>query len=406
MTHCKLRILVAAFVLVLGFSACGGGAGAKGPIDTTPPPSGSNVAPLIVDAGPTARGVNLPSVSVTVCVPGSTQCTIIDHVLVDTASIGLRLFASQLPASVVLPPAVTGSGIPLFECQPFADGYAWGSVRRADVQLADGTGSNIAIQLMGDATATSPVPQACIDAGLGQSVNDPVSFAMNGVLGVNVFKEDCLACATTPLPAAYYDCATNPCTPLVVALSEEVQNPVYQFATNNNGVSIQLPRINAAGQTTVNGYLILGIDTQGNNQLGSVTVLTVDPSTGNFTTNYKGVALTQSIIDSGSNGFFFNDSALAACKTYPGFYCPVSATTLSATNQGANGATKSVAFTVVNADIVFAANPTFSAYQNVAGSNPFASSFDWGLPFFFGRRVYFAFEQRTTSAGAGPFVAY
>jgi hypothetical protein len=33
-------------------------------------------------------------------------------------------------------------------------------------------------------------------------------------------------------------------------------------------------------------------------------------------------------------------------------------------------------------------------------------SFDWGLPFFFGRRVANAIEGATTSVGTGPYVAY
>jgi hypothetical protein len=33
-------------------------------------------------------------------------------------------------------------------------------------------------------------------------------------------------------------------------------------------------------------------------------------------------------------------------------------------------------------------------------------AFDFGVPFFFGRSVYTAFEQRSTSSGAGPYVAF
>jgi hypothetical protein len=51
-------------------------------------------------------------------------------------------------------------------------------------------------------------------------------------------------------------------------------------------------------------------------------------------------------------------------------------------------------------------NTTFIAFNNLAGSNPLTSSFDWGMPFFYGRTVFFAFEGRSTPSGLGPFLAY
>jgi hypothetical protein len=46
------------------------------------------------------------------------------------------------------------------------------------------------------------------------------------------------------------------------------------------------------------------------------------------------------------------------------------------------------------------------AFDTVAGPN--SGSFDWGMPFFFGRNVYTAIEGVTPPSGvpAGPFVAY
>jgi hypothetical protein len=33
-------------------------------------------------------------------------------------------------------------------------------------------------------------------------------------------------------------------------------------------------------------------------------------------------------------------------------------------------------------------------------------SFDWGLPFFYGRTVYTAIENQSTPAGVGPYFAF
>ena len=62
-----------------------------------------------------------------------------------------------------------------------------------------------------------------------------------------------------------------------------------------------------------------------------------------------------------------------------------------------------IAFGVANADALFM-NPALSAFSNLAGPN--AGIFDWGLPFFYGRNVFFAIESQSTPAGPGPYVAY
>ena len=383
-------------------TGCGGGS------HTPNTSAATNFAPLLVDPGVAGLSSNQLTVQVTVCVPGTNNCKTIDHVLVDTQSTGLRLFASELPTSMALPPVAAPSGKPLLECTVFGGGnYTWGSVNLADVQVADGKGSNIEIHLLDDVTTNAVIPPTCSNGG--QSINKPSAFGTNGVLGVSVFNEDCPNCATNPLAGVYYDCASDSCA-TTVPLAMQVRNPLYQFPTNNNGVIIQLPMINVAGQTSAAGTLILGIDTQANNQLGGATVLSVDPAMGYFTTNFNGIALRKSFIDSGTNFFIFSDTALPTCKVYTTYYCPNNATTLTAINQGQgqSQATSTVTLSIVDADAVFAANPGNTVFQNIAAIAPtyLANTFDWGLPFFFGRRVYIAFERQTTSAGTGPFVAY
>ena len=153
--------------------------------------------------------------------------------------------------------------------------------------------------------------------------------------------------------------------------------------------------------------MIFGIGTQGNNGLGNAQVIPVDPITGTFTTTLPNlVPYSNSFIDSGSNALFFADGNIATCTSViaSGFDCPASTQRLSATNQGTSGAV--VHFQVANADSLFAANPSFFAFGNLAGTNPDATSFDWGLPFFFGRNVFTAIEGQNTPAGPGPYLAY
>jgi len=167
-----------------------------------------------------------------------------------------------------------------------------------------------------------------------------------------------------------------------------------------------LPAVSAPGATLA-GSLIFGIGTQSNNALGSATVYTVDPVLGNFTTTFNGQSYTDaSFLDSGSNAIYFLDSAttgLPTCTDLTFLYCPSSTQNLSATNIGANGAMGTVNFSVENGDTL-TANQSNSVLPNLGGPN--TGSFDWGLPFFYGRNVFTAIEGKSTPGGTGPYVAY
>ena len=231
-------------------------------------------------------------------------------------------------------------------------------------------------------------------------------LSANGIVGVGPFPQDCgTACTAlgTSNPAFYYVCPTaSTCTETPESISQQVQNPVAMFSTDNNGVIVELPAVTTTGAPSVNGSMIFGIGTQSNNGLGSAKVFTVDQNTGNFTTVFKGTPSSNSFIDSGSNGIFFLDTTttgIPVCGTSAkGFYCPNSAQNLTATQQGANGTTGTVSFSVANASTLFMSNNF--AFNDLAGPN--ANTFDWGLPFFFGRNVYTGMQTATQS----PYWAY
>jgi hypothetical protein len=208
------------------------------------------------------------------------------------------------------------------------------------------------------------------------------------------------------------------------SLAQQVVNPVALFAADNNGVIIELPAVSGSA-ASLSGSLVFGIGTQSNNALGSATVYTMDSSL-SFTTSYKGTPYSGSFIDSGSNGYFFLDSSIVPALTdcpqssnAPGFYCPSSTQTLTATNQGTNdlgtkGATGSVSFSIANAETLFnsSADSVFSQLGGPsiipppAGGTSMPPYFDWGLPFFYGRNVYTAIENASTPGGIGPYWAY
>jgi hypothetical protein len=66
------------------------------------------------------------------------------------------------------------------------------------------------------------------------------------------------------------------------------------------------------------------------------------------------------------------------------------------------GASRTINFNVANAQTLFQSG--FSAFNNVGGDN--SNSFDFGLPFIFGKSVLFGIEGQTTPAGTGPFFAF
>jgi uncharacterized protein DUF3443 len=392
-------------LISLAALSCGGGntvAGSSGGGPVTP---ASNVVGVVVDGGPTglsSPAINTLYTTVTVCVPGTTTCQAIDHIQVDTGSYGLRLLASQVMLS--LPVNTSTSGASLVECTTFVDGYSWGPVSRVDVQITGESAHSVPVQLIGDNRfPASTVPADCMSSG--PTIEDTVAqFGANGILGIGPLVQDCgAACVNTAQPATYYSCTQATCVATAVPLASQVQNPVTLFSTDNNGTIIELPSVSASGAASVTGSLIFGIDTQSNNQSGSQTVLTLNQGV-YITTIFNGQTLNVSFVDSGSNGTFFTDSSIAACPSpNSSFYCPASPQTLSATMQGTNGTSVAESFSVTS---LAAVASTVTALPGLAGTNPTPGSFDWGLPFFYNRRVATAITGYMTSAGTGPYVAF
>jgi hypothetical protein len=367
----------------------------------------SNVQAITVNTGPSAAlgepYVDGAFTSVTVCVPGSTtNCQTISGILVDSGSSGLRILSSAL--TVALPQQTDSGGHPIAECAAFSDGITWGPVQTADVKMAGEQAGSLPIQVIGSPNFTT-VPGDCSNQGVPE--DDLSTLGANGILGLSQSIQDCGTYCSTSGPAslgAYYSCSSSGCTDTTESLAQQVQNPVASFTTDNNGVIIELPAVTGA-EASVSGSLIFGIGTQADNGLGSATVFGTDQYGDLNYTTYQGQQY-QGFMDSGSNGIYFLDSTttgIPVCNDATFWYCPSSTQNIAVLNAGTNGANATLGFTVGNADTL-TMNLNNAAVNGLAGPNP--GTFDFGLPFFFGRNVYMAIEGRSTPGGTGPYLAY
>jgi hypothetical protein len=408
-------ILLIVFACFWG--ACGGGGGNSSPVvpitvptampttapstTPTPVPSGSNIQPIEVNGGPERNYTNGPFTSVTVCVPGTSNCQSVPNILVDTGSYGLRILGSALTLPL---PGQTSGGNPVAECAFFVDSFTWGPVATADVEIAGEVANNVPLQIVGEPGFLSP-PTECTDTGLAP-VDTLTALGANGLLGIGPLIPDCgSACASgSANTAEYFVCTSSTCSVTAQSLATQVQNPVALFSADNNGVEIILPAIGAAGAPTVSGSLIFGIGTRSNNGVGTATVYTLN-SLGEFATAYGGISY-DSLLDTGSIALFFltpRVTGILGCTgETAGLYCPSTTLTLSAQNNGTNGASGTVTFNIANANSLLSTSNL--AFNNLGGVS--SDFFDWGLPFFFGRQVFVAIDGRETPSGPGPYFAY
>ncbi|MCX7244971.1 MAG: DUF3443 family protein [Burkholderiales bacterium] len=392
-------LLITFFAIIL--VACGGGSSSSSSSDSDQSslPSvnlSANSISINVGAG-TAKNVNTPYVSVTICQPGTNICKTVDNILLDTGSTGLRVLASTI-TSLQLTQVVVNYA-PILECASFISGDAWGPVKLADVKMSAEVASSIPIQILAD-PSYSTIPSAC---GGSQNTQISTTLKTNGILGIGLFIND---------DQSYFNCvptALNNCRiSLSLAPNLQVQNPVAAFPVNNNGVIIKLPSVSATGAKLVTGSLTFGIDTQTNNSsVGSYVIPT--NSSGLFTTIFNNTTFNSSFIDSGSNGLYFPSGSLSSvlvnCSSFTlsGFYCPAVTQSYMASLTLKNNVLSNVSFSAANAKTLVA-NGNY-AYNNITGQIG-GNLFDWGLPFFFGKSVFIGITGRTSSAGIGPYYAY
>jgi hypothetical protein len=420
-----LGALGAAAVLTL-LASCGGGGGGSSATPTTGSmanaPAGSNQVAVTVSSGLFGTAANIPSVSVTICQPGTNNCQTIDNIQVDTESFGLRLAGTAVSQVLGSLPYETSGGSQLAECVQFGDGYTWGSVRSADVTIGGETASSLPIQIMGDmSSATEPASVQSQSNGCGMYGEESTvsQLGVNGILGVGVALNDCGPDCSSATNSLYFACPGGAnCTGVAVS-SQAVANPVSRFASDNNGVNLTMQSIGALGAPTATGTLTFGIGTRANNTMGASHVLASDGS-GDFNASLQGVASAHgAFFDSGSNAYYFASTLSDCTGVADNFYCPpvgtpstfdVSVASFNNASPGAPGGL-SLTMTVDNGTELLTngaggGNGNY-AFDDLAGSGGGGLSgfVDLGLPFFYGRTVYYGYDF-TGSGGPAPYVAF
>jgi hypothetical protein len=350
------------------------------PIAASPrsePPS--NIVAVTVDRS--SRGVNVPAVTVTVCVPNTTTCQTIPHIELDTASTGLRVYADALKLDLAAETDAHGDHI--MDCA----WIHWGSIHTADVKLAGLTAQSIPIQVI---DTTSPRPPAC---GVDHE-RDPDRF--NGILGVS-------PALTDTMPTAYFHCDDHHCVNDGVDTSLQLANVIARLPTDNNGCILQFPDIADAGTSAVTGRMILGIGTRANNQAPNDLIkIVVDEPWGQFKVQADG-RTWKSAFDSGTWAYNVPYLSDERCPSDQIRLCPSAPTTIPVDVLAASGdVAYKTSIAIANASL---APPQAMALNNLGSAWPGKDLLILGLPYFFGRSIYYAYDHRSTTLGPGPWVA-
>jgi hypothetical protein len=294
------------------------------------------------------------------------------------------------------------------------------------VGLGEQWATALPVQLIqDDASAAVQAPMDCFNAVNGQILSSASALGSNGILGIGSVTLDCGALCLDNHYAnsyvQYYSCprgATSAlsCYPAAVGANLQVFNPVAKLGkdpannnlADNNGMVLALPAVPDTGAAKVIGELIFGINTRSSNQLplnARRIHLGVDwqnsLSTHGFdsylsvTTQFNGQTIYNSYLDTGTNGLFFTDSSIAPCNApvtgQATWYCPTTQLTKVALISDGDRPGQNpveVSFIVGDLGSVAGFNTAIpglaGAPANLPGS---ASSFSWGLPFFYGKRV-------------------
>lgn len=395
--------MMAALLLTMALAGCGGGGSSNPPQTTqtnpttastpggtaqptTPAPALANQISVVVGGASSAK--NSPLVSVTLCQHGTSNCTTIPNILLDTGSTGLRVFKSVLPTTLSLTAETNpSSGDAVAECMNFAGGVAWGSMVLADVKMAGETGSSVPVQVIDNTSALMPGSCSSENTLMTRS-----GLMANGILGIASTRDCGDSCITAGTGSWYFDCTATSCTSYGAPWAQQATNPVTQFAADNNGAILSFPGLANGVSSSVTGTLTFGLNTQADN--ASTGVSMVQGVSNGMQTSYNGSAMLAAF-DSGSTSDFIGSAPFPTCTVFGlTWFCPTSTTSQSATFQG-GGVPLPVTFRIANAQTVLA-QPGY-AFANVAESSTLFSEeyLDLGMSYLFGHNLFLGYPGTT-----------
>lgn len=388
-----------------------GASGNATPVTPSIASTSANAVDIVIDGGTAhnqgATVPNVPYVTVTICQPGSTTaCQTLDHVLLDTGSVGLRIFADALDGTATPPTMIVDSTHQdVRECVNFVGGYSWGSMGMVDMTLGRAKVARFPIMIIGDPRAGT-APAACAQ---GPSLNSGLERGMKGILGVGHNQVDCGPLCESARSSRYYACrpGTSDCERVGIPVAQQISNPVRAIGENVNGVVLQFPPVPSRSAAQLHGTAYFGIGTHPDNTPSSSTQIYKLDASGLFTTTIGGRAVTNSAVDSGSNAIWYPGS-LPTCSQHATFFCPDADVNETALITSTNNVGAKVTFPVENADTALKSRQTLIPGLAGQASSPVDQSdwFLWGMPFHFGRSVFIVFEGRQYQGTPGPAIIF
>jgi len=349
---------------------------------------------------------NKACTTVVICNSNQTNCTSITDLRVDTQTSGIHIFQDALPSTLYtsLQNISTTNGN-LGNCFNY-EGYSyWGNVFQAIV-LLNGQKASVPIQII-DNTKTHPTTSESTNlcTSLTNTPTNSSKAHYQGIFGIGPKQQDCgSSCVSTP-SIYYYSCPNGlaqsiaTCTQTTVPLNQQITNPIAELAENNNGVILQLPQVPSAGVPSVEGSIILGIDTETNNASTGTQYIPTNTDT-SISVSSQGQSYS-AMINAAASAFTFPSTITTGTVNQITYYCPTTAQNFTSMIYGSQNIP--LTFSIGNATSLLGHSSYVFAELGIPSSQ---NTIIYGIPFFFGKSVFVGFENRSSSLGQGPYYAF